>query len=152
MSEANQPKKRQRKNINSDVNLHNLKSYNQFIRETGREDISLEMFLTVPNLVHEKIVEKLFTQSYYIRIPDLGVIKLFKVKPFVKSGSRIDWKYFRETGIRVLNRNSHTNGYMFKVHLYMYTRKNPTLSCFDFVLNRKHKRHLAQLIFTNKIK
>lgn len=152
MSETNQPKKRLRRNLDSDVNLSNRKSYNKFIKDTGRTDITYEMFSTIPNMVHEKMVEKLYTQSYFIKIPGLGVLKLFKVKPFAKNGSRINWKHFQETGERVLNRNTHTNGYMFKVHLYMNNKKNPVLSCFDFVLSRKHKRHLAQLIFSNKIK
>lgn len=148
---ANQPPKRLRKNLNSDVNLHNKKAYTKFIKETGRKDITYEMFSKIPELVHEKMIQKLYTQSYYIKIPELGVLKLFKVKPFVKNGSRINWKHFNETGERVLNRNTHTNGYMFKVHLYTYNKKNSTLSCFDFVLARKHKRHLAKLIFSNKI-
>ena len=151
-NENNQPKKKQRKNIPSDVNLLSRKNYNKFIKETGRKDITYEMFSSVPEMVHQKMVEKIYTQSYYIKIPELGVLKLFKVKPFSKSGARIDWKHFQKTGERVLNRNSHTNGYMFKVHLYLNHKKNPTLSCFDFHLNRTHKRNLAKLIFNNKVK
>ena len=152
MIEKDQPIKKQRKNIPSDINLHNKKSYNKFIKDTGRKDITYEMFLMVPLTVHEKMVEKIYSQSYYIKIPEFGILKMFKVKPFSKSGARIDWKHYRKTGERFLNRNSHTNGYMFKVHLYLNYKKNPTLSCFDFHLSRRHKRNLAKLIFNNKVK
>jgi len=151
MSE-NQTNPKQRKNLESDVNMLNMSAYRRFLKDTGRKDISYEMFSSIPVLVHEKMINKLYSQSYYIKIPELGVLKLIKIKPFSKNASRVDWNHFRKTGERVLNRNSHTNGYMFKVHLYLNYKRNPILSCFNFMLNRTNKRNLGKLIFNNKVK
>lgn len=141
---------KQRKNLNSDVNLSTRKAYNQFIKDTGRTDIPYETFILVPKLVHERMIEKLYSQSYFIKIPELGVLKMFKVKPFVKYA--VDWKRFSETKEIVKLRNTHTNGFLFKVHLYINYKKNPVMSCFTFHLARLHRRNLAKLIFNNKVK
>lgn len=141
---------KQRKNLNSDVNLNTKKAYNQFIKETGKTDIPYEIFTLIPKLVHERMIEKLYSQSYFIKIPDLGVLKMFKVKPFRKYA--VDWKRFSETKEIVKLRNTHTNGFLFKVHLYINYKKNPVMSCFSFYLARAHRRNLAKLIFNNKVK
>jgi hypothetical protein len=152
MKKSDQPKVKQRKNLISDVNCSNSESYRKFIKETGRKDITYEMFSKIPALVHEKIVERIFTQSYFIKIPDLGILKMIKVKPYGKRSSTMDWAYYNKTGEVVPKRNTHTNGYVFKVHLYTYIKKYPLLSCFDFHFHRRHRRNLAQLIFSNKVK
>ena len=77
-----QPLKKLRKNLASDVNCSNLQNYKKFIKETGRTDITYKMFSEIPSLVHGKIVDKVFTQSYYIKLPELGILKLIKVKPY----------------------------------------------------------------------
>ena len=146
----NQPK--QRKRLASDINYSTSEHYREFIKETGRKDITYKMFSQIPSLVHGRMIEKLYTQSYFIRIPELGSLKLLKVKPITTGEARIDWNYFNKTGERVLRRNSHTNGYMFKFHLYTYGKKHPIYNCFHFYPNRTHKRNMAKLIFQNKIK
>lgn len=147
-----QPKQKQRKKLGSDINCSTLKYYRQFIKETGRTDITYKMFSEIPSLIHGRMIEKLYTQSYFIRIPELGSLKLLKVKPITNGDARVDWDYYNKTGERVLRRNSHTNGYMFKFHLYTYGKKHPIYNCFHFYPSRTHKRNMAKLIFQNKIK
>jgi len=147
-----QPKQKQRKRLASDINCSNKKYYNKFIKETGRTDITYKMFSEIPTLVHGRMIEKLYTQSYFIRIPELGSLKLLKLKPVVTTDARVDWGYFNKTGEKVLRRNSHTGGYMFKLHLYTYGKKVPMYNCFNFYPSRTHKRNMAKLIFQNKIK
>lgn len=151
-SQPQQPLKKLRKNLASDVNCSNLQNYKKFIKETGRTDITYKMFSEIPSLVHGKIVDKVFTQSYYIKMPELGILKLIKVKPYGYRSSTMDWAYYNKTGQVVSKRNTHTNGYIFKFHLYPYIKKKPILSCFDLYFHRTHKRNLAQLIFNNKVK
>lgn len=141
-----------RNNLVSDVNYSTNTAYRKFIKETGRTDISFETFSKVPEVVHGKMFDKVVTQSYYIRIPKLGVLKLLKVKPVSKSYSRVDWNLYNKTGTLAYHRNAHTQGYMFKIHLYTYGKKYPMLSCFHFNLARNHRRSLAKLILSNKIK
>jgi hypothetical protein len=143
---------KERKNISSDINYSTQKAYKQFLKETGREDITYEMFSGVPPKVHAKMIQKIFTQSYYIRIPKLGVLKLLKIKPVTNSSGRVDWNYFKKTGTIAYHRNTHTKGFMYKVHLYTYGKKYPMLTCFHFKLSRDFSKQLAQLIFKNKIK
>jgi hypothetical protein len=145
-------KNKERKNLQSDVNLTTIAAYKRFVKETKRTDISFEVYKKIPDLVHERMLEKLYSQSYYIKVPEFGTIRLIKVKPFKKSEARVDWKHYMKTGERIFIRNSHTNGYMFKIQLYMNYKKNPLLSCFDFYLARNNKKTLASLIFSNKIK
>jgi hypothetical protein len=151
-NQQNQPKNKQRKRLPSDINCSTKAYYKKFIKETGRTDITYEMFSEIPSLVHGRMIEKLYTQSYFIRIPELGSLKLLKVKPLIDGQARIDWDYFQKTGERVYRRNSHTGGYMFKIHLYTYGKKYPIYNCFHFYPSRTHKRNMAKLIFNNKIK
>lgn len=146
------PVVKERKNISSDVNYSNKKAYGLFIKETGRKDITFKMFSGIPEKVHHKMIQKIFTQSYYIRIPKLGVLKLLKIKPVTNSSGRVDWNLFKKTGTIAYHRNTHTQGYMYKVHLYTYGKKYPMLTCFHFKLSRDFSKQLAQLIFKNKIK
>jgi hypothetical protein len=146
------PTTKERKNISSDVNYSTQKAYRLFQKETGRKDITYEMFVGIPPKVHSKMIKKIFSQSYYIRIPKLGVLKLLKIKPVTTSNGRVDWNLFKKTGTVAYHRNTHSQGFMYKVHLYTYGKKYPMLTCFHFKLAREHSKQLAQLIFKNKIK
>jgi len=146
------PTTKERKNIRSDINYSTRKAYSLFLKETGRKDITFEMFQSVPVKVHHKMIQKVFSQSYYIRIPKLGVLKLLKIKPVTTSNGRVDWNLFKKTGVVAYHRNTHTQGYMYKVHLYTYGKKYPMMTCFHFKLSREFSKQLAQLIFKNKIK
>ena len=117
------PITKERKNISSDVNYSTQKAYRLFQKETGRRDITHEMFVGIPPKVHSKMIKKIFSQSYYIRIPKLGVLKLLKIKPVTTSNGRVDWDLFKKTGTVAYHRNTHSQGFMYKVHLYTYGKK-----------------------------
>jgi hypothetical protein len=139
------------KTYRSDVNYSNKKAYNQFLKETKRSDITYEMFSKIPQMVHERMISKMYSGAYSVRIPKLGLFRLLKVAPFGEPHATIDWGRYRKTGIWAPYRNTHTDGYIYKVHLYSYSKKFPELGFFRFRLAIKHQRHLAQLIKNNEI-
>ena len=144
--------KKSRKRFTSDVNKSNLRAYKQFLKDTGRSDISYEMFSSIPELVNEKMFQKLLKGSYTIKIPKLGILKLIKVKPIKEAKTRIDWGLYNAQNVYAPYRNSHTDGFIYKVHMYFYEKKNPVLSFFKFRLSQKHRRYLAKLIKNNELK
>jgi hypothetical protein len=144
--------KKSRKKFISDVNKSNIKAYKQFIKDTGRSDITYETFSSIPEKVNTKMFEKLLTGAYTIKLPKFGILKLIKVKPIKEAKTRIDWGLFNSQNIYAPYRNSHTEGYIYKVHMYFYEKKNPVLSFFKFRLSQKHRRYLAKLIKTNELK
>jgi len=139
------------KTFRSDVNNSNKEAYAKFLKDTGRSDITYQMFSSIPALVHDKMIDKIFSGKYSIRIPKLGLLRLLKVNSVGGSYKRIDWSRYQETGVWAPHRNTHTDGFIYKVHLYFYERKYPELGFFRLRLARKHQRRLAQLIFDNKI-
>jgi hypothetical protein len=139
------------KSYKSDVNYSNRKAYSQFLKETQRSDITYEMFTKIPQMVHERMISKMYSGAYSIRIPKLGLFRLLKVNPFNKSHAIIDWGRYRKTGVWAPYRNTHTDGFMYKVHLYSYVKKSPELGFFKFKLAGRHQRNLAQLIKNNEI-
>lgn len=141
-----QPKQRLRKRISNDVNFYDKKAYALFIKETGRTDIPYELFKQVPLAISEKIIQKVYTRAYLIRIPKLGSYRMIKVKPFVKIIN------FAIKDKKALLRNSHTNGYIFKLQMYLHENRNLNMGMFRFFPSRKHKRNLAKLILSNKVK
>ena len=148
--EVSQPKKTL-KRLSSDVNCNNATAYRKFIKETQRSDISYEMFSKVPELVHEEILRKLKSGPYAILIPKLGVSKLIKVTPYIKGHALIDWGRYNKTKVWAPYRNNHSDGYVYKTHLYTYARKYPNLGLFEFKVIRKYQRDLAQLIKNNEL-
>jgi len=139
------------KTYKSDVNYSTKKAYTEFLKETKRSDITYEMFSKIPPLVHEKIVSKLFSGSYSIRMPKLGLFRILKLQPFEKTYSIIDWGRYRKTGVWAPHRNVHSDGHIFKMHLYSYVKKFPELGFFRFKFAVKYQRQLAQLIKNNQI-
>jgi len=103
-------------------------------------------------MVHARMVSKIFSGAYCVRIPKLGLFRLLKVLPLGERHELIDWGRYRKTGIWAPYRNTHTDGYIYKVHLYSYTKKFSELGFFKFKLAIKHQRHLAQLIKNNEIR
>jgi hypothetical protein len=135
----------------SDVNNSTQKAYRQFVKETGRSDISFDVFSKVPALIHEKAINKLFSGHYAIKIPKFGTLRLLKVDPYRDLSLRIDWGRYRKTGEWATHRNTHTNGKMYKVHFYFYQKKHVPLTFFKFSLAVKHQRALAQKIKNNEL-
>ena len=103
-------------------------------------------------MVNTKMFEKLLTGSYSITLPKFGILKLIKVKPIKEAKTRIDWGLYRSQNVYAPYRNSHTDGYIYKVHMYFYDKRNPILSFFKFRLSQTHRRYLAKLIKNNELK
>lgn len=142
---------KKRNTITSDVNNSTRVAYRKFIKETGRSDISYEIFVNVIEVMHEKMFEKIQQGIYSIKIPKMGVIKLLRVHGLGKAHTKIDWGRYNAHKIWAPYRNNHTDGLIYKVHAYFYEKKYPMLSFFKFKLSQKHRRHLAQLIKNNEL-
>ena len=145
MSEI-QPKQKIRRRISNDVNFHDQAAYRLFIKETGRKDIPYELFKQIPISLSEKIIQKVYTRSYLIRIPKLGSYRLIKVKPYVKL------RNYAVSDKKAILRNTHTGGYIYKLQMYLHESRNINMGMFRFFPSRKHKRNLAKLILSNKVK
>jgi hypothetical protein len=143
--------KKKRNRIAADINNTNMVAYRKFLKETGRSDIPYKTFTTIPEVMNELMFEKIKKGNYSVRIPKLGILKLLKVTAMGSEYSKIDWGRYNAEKIWAPYRNSHTNGFIYKVHLYFYEKKNPVLSFFKFKLAQKHRRHLAQLIKNNEV-
>lgn len=139
------------KTLKSDVNCASRSAYKKFLEETNRTDITYEMFSQVPLLVHEEMIKKIKSGPYAIYIPKLGALKLIKVVPYLKGHALIDWGRYNKTKVWAPYRNNHSDGYVYKTHLYTYGKKYPKLSFFEFKVARKHQRELAQLIKNNEL-
>jgi hypothetical protein len=151
MTQPTNQKTKVYKTTRSDSNNTTKKSYKEFVEQTGRSDISYKMFSSIPGLVHEKMINKIYSGRYCIRIPKMGLLKLLKVTSVGEYYKRIDWGRYKQTGVWAPHRNNHTDGFIYKVHLYFYERKYPELSFFRFKLARKQQRRLADLIFNQEI-
>jgi hypothetical protein len=135
----------------SDINCTSNIAYQKFLKDTKRSDITFEMFSKITPLVHEAMIEKIKSGPYAINIPNLGVLKLLKLVPILKGHALIDWGRYNKTKVWAPHRNNHSDGYIYKTHLYTYAKKYPKLSFFDFQVARKHQRELARLIKNNEL-
>jgi hypothetical protein len=140
------------RNLKSDVHSSNYKSYLKFVKETKRSDITYEMFSQVPQLVHAEMIKKIESGPYAINIPNLGTLRLLKLTPILQKHAMIDWGLYNKTKVWAPYRNNHTDGFIYKFHLYPYSKKFPKLGFFDFQVARKHQRELAQLLKNNELK
>lgn len=142
---------KKRNTITSDIHNSTRTAYRKFVKETGRSDISYEVFGEVIEVMHEKMFDKIQQGIYSIKIPKMGVIKLLRVHSLGGSHTKIDWGRYNAQSIWAPHRNNHTDGLIYKVHMYFYEKKYPMLSFFRFRLSQKHRRHLAQLIKNNEL-
>jgi hypothetical protein len=143
--------KKTRNRIAADINNTSIAAYRKFIKETGRSDISYETFSTIPVAMNELMFEKVKKGNYSVKIPKVGMLKLLKVTSRGAAYSKIDWGRYNAQNIWAPYRNTHTDGFIYKLHLYFYEKKNPVLSFFKFRPAQKHRRHLAQLIKNNEV-
>lgn len=149
-----QPKVRQKeKDTASDTNYVCLGAYEMFLRETKRKDITYREFCGIPKRIHLKLMERLLRGRYAIRFPNLGSIKVVKTENAIAKGKHtiINWKLYHETGVKVPYRNTHTNGAVYKFHLYPYYKRVVQFGFYDLRVSNKHKSVLAQAIRENKI-
>lgn len=145
-------REKQRNKITADINNSNKNAYKRFIKETGRSDISYETFAKIPETMNELMFQKVKKGIYSVKIPKMGLLKLLKVTARGEEYSKIDWGRYNAQNIWAGYRNTHSDGFIYKMHMYFYERKNPALSFFRFRLSQKHRRHLAQLIKNNEVK
>jgi len=98
-------------------------------------------------------MERLLRGRYTIRIPNFGSVKVVKTDNAIPEAKHtiINWKYFNETGIRVPYRNSHTNGAVYKFHLYPYFKRVIQFGFYDLRVATQHKKALYKAIKDNKI-
>jgi len=145
--------RRKEKDTTSDTNYTALAAYELFLKETKRKDISYKEFCGIPKRVHLKLMERLLRGRYAIRFPNLGSIKIVKTENALKEGKHtiINWKLYNETGVKVPYRNTHTNGAVYKFHLYPYYKRIVQFGFYDLKVSNKHKAVLAQSIRENKI-
>lgn len=136
-----------------DTNFLSLRAYNLFIKETKRKDISYKQFCAIPKKIHLKLVERLLKGRYSLRFPNFGSIKIVKTEHAIKEAKHTitNWKLYKETGIKVPYRNSHTDGAVYKFHLYPYSKRIVEFGFYDLRMSNKHKASLAQAIRENKI-
>lgn len=152
---ANQQKnpRQKEKDTTSDTNYLVLRAYHKFLKETKRKDISYKQFCAIPKKLHTKLMERLLRGRYTIRIPNLGSIKVLKTENAIPEAKHtiINWKVYNETGVRVPYRNSHTNGAVYKFHLYPYSKRIVQFGFYDLRAATKHKLALAKAIRENKL-
>lgn len=141
------------KDTSSDTNYLLSNAYNLFLKETKRKDISYKQFCAIPQKIHMKLVERLLRGRYSLRFPNFGSIKIVKTENAIKEGKHtiINWKLYKETGVKVPYRNTHTDGAVYKFHLYPYTKRIVQFGFYDLRMSNKHKAALAQAIRDNKI-
>jgi len=141
------------KDTTSDTNYLVLRAYHKFLKETKRKDITYKQFCAIPKKLHTKLMERLLRGRYTIRIPNLGSIKILKTENAIPEAKHtiINWKVYNETGVRVPYRNSHTNGAVYKFHLYPYSKRIVQFGFYDLRAATKHKLALAKAIRDNKL-
>lgn len=141
------------RDTSSDTNYLSLRAYYLFLKETKRKDITYKEFCGIPKRIHLKLMERLLRGRYAVRFPNLGSIKIVKTENALPQGKHtiINWKLYHETGIKVPYRNSHTNGAVYKFHLYPYYKRVIQFGFYDLRMSNKHKAALAQAIRENKI-
>jgi hypothetical protein len=141
------------RDTSSDTNYLSLRAYYLFLKETKRKDITYKEFCGIPKKIHLKLMERLLRGRYAVRFPNLGSIKIVKTENALPQGKHtiINWKLYHETGIKVPYRNSHTNGAVYKFHLYPYYKRVIQFGFYDLRMSNKHKAALAQAIRENKI-
>ena len=141
------------KDTTSDTNYLVLRAYHKFLKETKRKDITYKQFCAIPKKLHTKLMERLLRGRYTIRIPNLGSIKVLKTENAIPEAKHtiINWKVYNETGVRVPYRNSHTNGAVYKFHLYPYSKRIVQFGFYDLRAATKHKLALAKAIRDNKL-
>ena len=141
------------RDTSSDTNYLVLSAYEMFLKETKRRDITYKEFCGIPKKIHLKLMDRLLRGRYAIRFPNLGSIKVVKTENAIPKGKHtiINWKLYQETGVRVPYRNTHTNGAVYKFHLYPYYKRIVQFGFYDLRVSNKHKAVLAQAIRENKI-
>lgn len=141
------------RDTSSDTNYLALSAYEMFLKETKRRDITYKEFCGIPKKIHLKLMDRLLRGRYAIRFPNLGSIKVVKTENAIPKGKHtiINWKLYQETGVRVPYRNTHTNGAVYKFHLYPYYKRIVQFGFYDLRVSNKHKAVLAQAIRENKI-
>jgi hypothetical protein len=137
------------KKLKSDVNVTDYKAYIKFLKETKRSDISYKMFTDIVVSVHEEMISKVQQGPYAITVPGLGVLKMLKVKPIAKPHAMIDWGRYNKTKVWAPHRNNHSDGFIYKFHMYPYIKKSAKLGFFDFQPSRAHQRALAKVLKNN---
>jgi hypothetical protein len=137
----------------SDTNFLSYKAYTMFLKETKRKDITYKQFCAIPKQIHIKLVDRLLRGRYSIRFPNLGSIKIVKTENAIPEAKRtiINWKLYKETGVKVPYRNSHTNGAVYKFHLYPYYKRIVQFGFYDLRMSNVHKANLAKAIREDKI-
>ena len=141
------------KDTASDTNYTALAAYELFLKETKRKDITYREFCGIPKKIHLKLMERLLHGRYAIRFPNLGSIKVVKTENAIPKAKHtiINWKLYKESGIKVPYRNTHTNGAIYKFHLYPYYKRVVQFGFYDLKVSNKYKATLAQAIRENKI-
>ena len=137
----------------SDTNFVALGAYEMFLKETKRKDITYREFCGIPKKIHLKLMEILLHGIYAIRFPNLGSIKVVKTENAIQKAKHtiINWKLYHETGVKVPYRNTHTNGAVYKFHLYPYYKRIVQFGFYDLRVSNKYKQILAKAIRENKI-
>jgi len=137
----------------SDTNYLSANAYKLFLKETKRKDITYKEFCNIPKRIHLKLMERLLRGRYAIRFPNLGSIKIVKTENALPKGKHtiINWKLYNETGVKVPYRNTHTNGAVYKFHLYTYYKRVVQFGFYDLRMSNNHKASLAKSIRENKI-
>ena len=141
------------KDTSSDTNFLSWRAYHKFLKDTKRKDITYKQFCAIPKKIHNKLVERLLRGRYSLRFPNFGSIKIVKTENAIKEGKHTitNWKLYHETGIKVPYRNTHTNGAIYKFHLYPYSKRIVQFGFYDLRMSNKHKAALATAIKENKI-
>jgi len=141
------------KDTTSDTNFLSWRAYHKFLKETKRKDITYKQFCAIPKKIHIKLIERLLRGRYSLRFPNFGSIKILKTENAIKEGKHtiINWKLYHETGIKVPYRNTHTNGAIYKFHLYPYSKRIVQFGFYDLRMSNRHKTALAKAIRENKI-
>ena len=152
---ANQQKnpRQKERDTTSDTNYLALKGYHKFLKETKRKDISYKQFCAIPKKLHNKLMERMMRGRYTIRIPNFGAIRVVKTENAIPEGKHtiINWNLYKETGIKVPYRNSHTNGAVYKFHLYPYSKRVIQYGFYDLRVAAAHKKSLGKAIRENKL-
>lgn len=140
-----------RKSLTSDVHLTSMGMYKEFVADTGRSDISFDLYKQSIFKVNEKIMEKVTTGRYSVRFPKLGKLAMISVIP-TKLIRKIDWGRYHKDGVYTTFKNHHSDGLMYRVFFYLYEKKVPQFGFYNFKLSRNHQVALSVKILNNEIR
>lgn len=151
-NQQTKPRQKER-DTTSDTNYLALRAYHKFLKETKRKDISYKQFCAIPKKIHNKLMERVLRGRYTIRIPNFGAVRVIKTENALPEAKHTitNWKVYKETGIRVPYRNSHTNGAVYKFHLYPYSKRVVQFGFYDLRVATVHKKALSRVIKDNKL-